>query len=175
MGRTKALIDVDGAPMAARVARALSDAGCAPVLAYGGDPAELSPIGLPVLADRSPGAGPLGAVLGLLERYERNHGDTWLFVVACDLPWLTGRDLAPMVEAAHRYPGAEVVVARTASVEPTCAIWRAAAAAAPVRASFEAGERAVHVVIERLESIEVELDATALRNINTPADLDRYP
>ena len=41
---------------------ALASAGCISVIAYGGDPVELEPLGLPVLADRYPGSGPLGGV-----------------------------------------------------------------------------------------------------------------
>ncbi len=175
MGRTKALIEIDGVPMADRVATALRAAGCASVIGYGGDPDELAPLGLPVLPDRYPGSGPLGGVLGVLERFElgaRKPGG--VFIVACDLPALTGNDLAGMVAAARQRPGLDVVVARTSSIEPTCAIWRLSAIER-IRRCFEDGERALHAVIEYLESFEVEVDAAALRNINTPEELGGYP
>lgn len=175
MGRTKALIEVDGVPMATRVATALRSAGCVDVIAYGGDPLELAPLGLPVLPDRYPGSGPLGAVLGVLELFDGCETDVaGVFVVACDLPALSGRSLAGMVDAVRAGPGVDVVVARTAAIEPACAIW-SRAAAAPLRRWFEQGERALHVAIDRLDSVEVDVDAEALRNINTPDELDRYP
>lgn len=175
MGRTKALIEIDGVPMAGRVAAALRTAGCDIVLAYGGDSDELASLELPVVADGYPGSGPLGGVLGVLELFELHEPrPDGVFIVACDLPALTGNDLAGMVVAARRHPGPDVVVARTSSIEPTCAIWRLSAIE-QIRRCFDDGERALHTVIERLESFEVEVDAAALRNINTPEELGGYP
>ena len=174
MGRTKALIEIDGVPMAGRVATALRDAGCVRVFAYGGDPDRLAPLGLAVLPDRHPGTGPLGAVLGLLALFAQGHSDAAVFVAACDLPSLTGSVLAPMVEVARTQPDVDVVVARTSQIEPTCAIWRASAAE-ELHRLHELGERALHVAIERLHSVPVDVDAAALANINTPEELRGYP
>lgn len=175
MGRTKALIEIDGVPMAARVAAALRAAGCDSVIGYGGDPDELASLGLPVVADRYPGSGPLGGVLGVLELFETHERrPDGVFIVACDLPAVTGNDLAGMVAVARDRPGLDVVVARTSSIEPTCAIWRRSGIE-QIRRCFDDGERALHVVIARLESFAVEVDAAALRNINTPEELGGYP
>ena len=174
MGRTKALIELGGVPMARRVADALAVAGCASVIAYGGDAVELEPLGVPVLADRYPGSGPLGGVLGALELFAESDPDVdGVFVVACDLPALRGTDLVGMVDAARRQLDADVIVARTEQIEPTCAIWRPRATER-LREFFDAGERALHRAIEQLESFAVEIEPAAVRNINTPDDLDRY-
>lgn len=174
MGRTKALIDVAGIPMATRVGGALLDAGCDPVIVYGGDPTELEPLGLPVVPDRYPGAGPLGGVLGLLERFAETTTVTHVAVVACDLPALTGAALAPVIAAAQQHSDLDVVAARTNRLEPACAVWRLAALVG-VRSLFDRGERALHTAIDELASTEVEVPADALVNINTPDDLGRYP
>lgn len=174
MGRTKALIDVGGVPMAARVGRALRDAGCAPVLVYGGDPTELEPLGLPVVPDRYPGAGPLGGVLGLLEHLAGDAAVTHVAVVACDLPAITGVALGALVATAHDHPDLDVVAARTSRLEPACAVW-CLSALAEVRTLFERGERALHTAIDHLASTGIELPAEVLVNINTPDDLGRYP
>jgi len=174
MGRTKALIEIDGVPMAARAAAALRSAGCARVVAYGGDPVELAPIGVPVLPDRYPGCGPLGGVLGLLESYAETGDDVSVLVVACDLPALTGDHLVDLVDAARARPDADVVVARTSAIEPVCAVWRPSATER-LRRLFDAGERALHTAIAHLERVEVDVEPAALRNINTPAELGRYP
>ncbi len=174
MGTTKALIDIGGVPMAARVAAALGAAGCASVIAYGGDPDQLAPLGLPVFADRFPGSGPLGGVLGVLELVDAHQPrPDGVFAVACDLPALTGAVLDVVAQGARDHPGVDVVVARTSSIEPTCAIWRLSAIER-IRRCFDDGERALHTVIELLDSHEVELDPDALRNINTPEELARY-
>ena len=175
MGRTKALIEIDGVAMATRVAGALRDAGCVHVVAFGGDPDELAPLGVPVLPDRYPGTGPLGGVLGVLELFE-SYDDpvAGVFVVACDLPALTSVHLAGLVQAFRDRPTADVVVARTSDVEPTCAIWNPIATDR-IRRCFVDGERALHAAIARMDSIEVDVDPAALRNINTPDELRGYP
>jgi molybdopterin-guanine dinucleotide biosynthesis protein A len=172
MGRTKALVEIDGVPMARRVAEVLTAAGCFSVVAIGGDPVELEPLGVPVLADRHPGSGPLDGVIGALEWFADEHVDG-VVTVACDLPFLDVREVSRLVDALGRRPDVDVVVARTARIEPACAVWRPAAAAA-LQEMFDAGERALHRAIERVTSVEVDVDPTALGNINTPDDLDRY-
>lgn len=171
MGRTKALIEVGGTPMASRVAGALFDAGCESVVLYGGDPRQLAPLDLPVLPDRHPGEGPLGGILGVLELFAEQATD--ILIVACDLANLSSTDLIVLIEAARLRPDADVVVANGGRVEPTCALWRSASADR-VRASFDGGERAVHRVLGDLCTFEVSLPPTSLCNINTPGDLDRY-
>ncbi len=174
MGRTKALIPIDGVPMATLVAAALRDAGCDRVLAYGGDPTELADLGLTVMPDRYPGTGPLGGVLGVLELLVDEPAGARAFVVACDLPSLRGCDLAPLVAAADRHVDADVVVARTSTIEPACALWRTTATER-IRGVFDGGERALHAAIARLNSVEVDVAASSVRNINTQDQLDRYP
>jgi molybdopterin-guanine dinucleotide biosynthesis protein A len=174
MGRTKAVIAIDGVPMGTLVAAALRSAGCTSVLAYGGDPDELAALGLPVLPDRHPGSGPLGGVLGVLEHLEsQDDRPAGVFVMACDLPATTGSDLLGMVAAARDHPDVDVVVARTSALEPTCAIW-SLSAIDEIRRCFDEGERALHVVIGRLATLEVDVDPAALCNINTPEELARY-
>ena len=176
MGRNKALIDVDGIPMARRVAIALGDAGCVAVRACGGDPDELAAVGIPVVRDRYPATGPLGGVLGALEAFADEFPDDFsdgaMFAVACDLAYLTGDALLAMVESARRESSVQVVVARTSVIEPACAIWRTSATS-DLRAIYDEGVRALHVAISRLDALEVSVDAQALRNINTPEELER--
>lgn len=172
MGRTKALVEVDGTPMATRVSRALSAAGCESVVLYGGDPVELARLGQPVLADAHPGQGPLGGILGVLELFADRRAD--VLVVACDLAHLGASDLQLLIAAARERPDADVIVARGRRLEPACALWRTSSAPG-VRTAFDTGERAIHRVFGDLITVEVTLPAASLHNINAPADLDRYP
>jgi molybdenum cofactor guanylyltransferase len=175
MGRTKALVEVDGVPMGLRVAASLTDAGCAPVVALGGDPAALAPLGLAVLADAHPGAGPLAAVVTALSWADSlPDRPRDVMVLACDLPFVTAADLGRLTAGAQRHPDADVVVGRTDRLEPGCAIWRTPCRQV-VAALVDAGERAVHRAIAHLDHVEVDVDPDALRNINTPADLPDYP
>lgn len=173
MGQTKALIAIDGTPMAARVAEALHGAGCSSVFLFGGDPDALAPLGYPVLPDVHPGDGPLGGVIGVLQTLE--HGNaTQVMIVACDLPELRSADLEPLVAAASDRLDAHVIVATSAHREPMCAIWRMSTLPVLDRL-FDAGERALHRALAGLDVVEVAVGVRAMRNINTPDDLDRYP
>ena len=173
MGTDKALLPVGGVAMAARVAHALRAVGCAEVLAVGGDPETLAPLGLSVRADLVPGEGPLAGIISSLELHA-GRDDVDVLVVACDLPALGPDDLRPLVVAADRRRDADVVMATTDRRHPTCAVWRDTARRS-LHESFRAGERAVHRAVAGLVVAEVRLRADALRNINTLDDLDRYP
>ena len=173
MGRTKALVDVDGAPMARWVVAALRGVGCVSVTTIGGDPNELAVLDVVVVPDDHPGEGPLGGIATALRIHE-SSGDADVLAVACDLPFLGPVDLGRLVAAAGLRPDADAVVARTNRREPGCALWRPSSHAA-VRSAFDGGERAVHRVLDRLHVVEVDLPAESLRNINTPDDLPRYP
>ena len=173
MGRTKALVEIDGVPMAAMVAASLRAAGCVRVVAVGGDPGELAALDLPVLPDDHPGEGPLTGLATAMRVFEM-HGLADLLVVACDLPFVGPADLGRLVQAAREHPDVDVAVARTGHREPACAVWRPSSRSA-VGVAFDAGERAVHRVLDSLVVVEVPVSASALRNINTPDDVDRYP
>ncbi|BAN02337.1 putative molybdenum cofactor biosynthesis protein [Ilumatobacter coccineus YM16-304] len=178
MGRTKALVEIDGRPMGRRVLDALRSTGCDPVFAYGGDADELAPLGVRVEPDRHPGEGPVGAVAGLLglisERdAQRAHDETPVdgaVVVACDLPDLDDTVVRALIDAAQRQPGA-VAVARTERIEPLCAYWPIGVGA-QVASAFDAGTRAAHRLLDDLHVVVVDVAPGALRNVNAPSDLD---
>ena len=73
MGSDKAFIEVDGVPMVARAAAALTAAGVRGVLVVGGDGARVGELGLPAVEDRHPGEGPLGGVITALGWLESPH------------------------------------------------------------------------------------------------------
>ncbi|MGI9051517.1 MAG: molybdenum cofactor guanylyltransferase [Ilumatobacteraceae bacterium] len=166
MGADKALIEVDGTPMAERVARSLAAAGCDPVFLVGGDPAALDHVGRTTIADRWPGQGPLG---GIVTALSATVDDT--IVAACDLAQLDADTVRSLLTAAAGAPtGTEVVVARTGRLEPALAWW-SRSASAPLQALWSDGVRAVHEAIAAVRSMEVVVDAAALRNVNRPNDL----
>jgi molybdopterin-guanine dinucleotide biosynthesis protein A len=166
MGRTKALVEVDGRPMAGRVLDALSAAGCSPLIVVGGDESELATLGVPVVADRHPGEGPVGGVITAMTELA-NDADL-VVVVACDLPFLDDRAVARLIDSSDDV----VAVARTVRLEPLCAAWPSSVLD-PVERAFADGTRAMHALLDRLDTVEVDLDAEPLRNINRPEDLGR--
>ena len=171
MGRTKALVEVDGIPMADRVLDALSSVGCDPLIVYGGDPLELARLGAPVVADRHRGEGPVGGVEGAL-RWMGDVDDPGgpvdaVLVLACDLPDVDGDALRVLLDAAR---GTDVVVAHTGRREPMCALWPLSRAD-DVAAAFEDGVRSMHELLDHVAAVEVAVPARALRNVNRPEDV----
>lgn len=175
MGRTKALVEVDGIPMARRVADALIGGGCARVVIVGGRQDELGILDLPVMPDEHPGEGPLGGVLTALALLPSTPGAVGrgsVFVAPCDLPFLSASVVRSMNERAGFDERADAIVARGDRLEPALAIWRESARAT-VGADFEAGERALHRALRSLTVVEVPVDPEDLRNVNAPGDLAR--
>jgi molybdopterin-guanine dinucleotide biosynthesis protein A len=161
MGVDKATLPVDGVAMARRVADALAAAGCSPVSAIGGDPDELSRLGLEHIVDQYPGDGPLGGVLTALALQAPAA------VMACDLPGLRAETVTSLLDALGEHDAA---IAFSDRAEPLCAVW--SDRAAPVlRARFQAGERAMHRAIDGLDIAWVTVAATDLHNVNAPGDL----
>jgi molybdopterin-guanine dinucleotide biosynthesis protein A len=166
MGQNKALLEVGGMAMARRISMVVGAAGCHPVVAVGGEPAQSDQLGLAWVADEHPGEGPLGGVITALQW---NPGDAVL-VVACDLPLLTEGVVGELLAMARQHPAADVVIARAGRPQPLCAVWRPAALPALV-AAFESGERAMHRMVERLEAQYVDVAELALTNVNEPGDV----
>ncbi len=165
-GRDKALEPVEGTAMAVRVADALRGAGADTVVAVGGDTAALAGHGLAVWPDAHPGEGPLGGILTALGR----ASSPVVVVAACDLPWLDAGSVGAVLAGLRSDPTAEVAVARTDRVEPLLSAWRVAGARPVVEAVFGGGDRAVHRALARLRTVEVDVAATAQRNVNRPGD-----
>jgi molybdenum cofactor guanylyltransferase len=167
MGTDKAQLEVDGVAMAERVARALVAGRCSPVVFVGGDPT-LNRHGRPVVADRWPGAGPLGGVLTALIDAEGED----VVAAACDLPMLDGPTVAALTAAARA--DIDVVVATTDRLEPGLAWW-SGVARPRIEHLWRQGVRALHEAIGELRSVEVPVDPAVLRNVNAPSDLPRRP
>jgi molybdopterin-guanine dinucleotide biosynthesis protein A/rhodanese-related sulfurtransferase len=175
MGADKALLEVDGTPMAVTVADALRAAGADPaVWAIGGDTAALIGLGLDPLPDDWPGEGPLGGILTAISH--RTSPYDVLVVLACDLPGITPAAVTAVAEALARTPNAGVAVPVVAGRrEPLVAAWRPVVAHAPVSRLFHRGERAVHAVLDAAGVVEVDgVDALAVRNVNLPSDLGHH-
>ena len=169
MGRDKALVEVDGVPMAVRVARLLEAAGATRVVAVGGDAEALRGVGLEYVADPRQGDGPLAGIAAALAAAKNESA---VAVLACDLIDATAVGVRSVVTALEDADGAEVAVpAVHGQLEPMHAVWRPGALAT-IEAALNAGERAVHAVFDRLVTVRVpDLDPACFRNVNSPADL----
>lgn len=169
MGRDKALTPLGGVPLARRVADALIEAGASPVVVVGGDAPRLAALGLTVVPDRTPGEGPLGAVITALGALEVDI----VAVLATDL-------VAPDPQSVRRLVAA--LAASDADVAvPTAggrrhvhhAVWRRRCRPALLGA-FTEGERAIKRALDRLAVLEVhDLDAGTLDDADDPVELAR--
>lgn len=160
MGTDKALLEVAGMPMAARVADALAGAGCSPVWCQGGDARRLAALGLTVRPDPQPGSGPLGAIAAALA-----HSGGGAVVAACDLPDLTSEAVRGLLHDPDR-PAALASGGRAQLVA-----WFPPAAAEPLAQLVDDGVVRFGTALERLGAVLVDVDAEVVRNVNTHADL----
>lgn len=163
MGSDKALLEVDGLPLALRAARALSEA--ATITAIGGDLVALCQLGLEAVADVHPGEGPLG---GIAQGLTIGHAPV-VVAVACDLPFLTGATVRALVEAVGEHDAAVAIVG--GHRQPVLAAWHRGAAVAD---AFTRGERSPMRVLEGLDVVEVEVESTTAADLDTPDDVARF-
>jgi molybdenum cofactor guanylyltransferase len=165
MGTDKALIEIDGIPMARRVAGALADAGCTTTYAVGGDSTALRRLGFVTLSDQFPGEGPLGGIVTAL--HLAVAPTDVVVVAACDMPRLDGATLLRLIA---ELGVADVAMAHSDRLEPLCSCWRASALE-HLRSEFEHGVRAVRDAVAKLVVAQVQVDDDVISNLNTPADL----
>jgi molybdopterin-guanine dinucleotide biosynthesis protein A len=169
MGRDKAFVTVDDVPMVRRVATTLTAAGARSVMAVGGDVIQLRALGLDARPDPRQGNGPLGGLVTAMELAV----DPVLVVLATDLAWLPAEVVTALVERLGDDLAADVAVADTGRREPLCAAWRIDECRDELAAAYLAGERAVHVAMERLSVADVPVAVEHLGNANHPEDLDQ--
>ena len=192
MGADKAFIEIDGVPMVARAAAALTAAGVAAVLVVGGDEARLGELGLPAVPDRHRGEGPLGGVitaLGALDAVE------WLDGAALEaVEWLDGAALEAVVtlpcdviepdaaavrcvidtlgDPAGAAPEADLVVPLGSGVPQWMhAAWRRRCLST-LSEAFARGVRAPREAAQQLRTVEVEIPGAGwFKDADRPEDL----
>lgn len=173
MGRDKAFVEVDGVAMAARVGDALRQAGASEVVAVGGEATRLEALGFVVVADDTPGAGPLG---GILTAFAAVRTEV-VVVLACDLPGADPGAVTAVVAALTAEPAAAVAWPEAdGSAHVLHAAWRTSLAQAPLAAAFAAGQRSVRAASGDLDVVVVrDVPTHALVNANRPEDLVPRP
>lgn len=168
MGRDKALLPVDGVPMARRVADALVAAGADPVVAAGGDQAALAAAGLAARPDSEPGAGPLPAVVDALDGAVTEV----VLVAGCDLVAPDPGVMGTLVDALAADRAAHVAVPVVdATRQWHLAAWRTSALDGLVAARAQ-GIGSLRRAVAGLSVLEVHgLPPTAVADADAPSDL----
>jgi molybdenum cofactor guanylyltransferase len=175
MGRDKALLVVDGAPMVRRVAVAAREAGAATVITVGGDERglrdALAGLDVRVVPDRYPGEGPLGALLTALGEIDEDV----VLVVSCDLLAPDPRTMAATVAALAVGAGDVAVPEVEGRRQWLHAAWRRSARVREgLAATFAGGERSVHRAVAQagLTVLGVaDVAPGAVADADTPDDL----
>ncbi len=162
MGTDKALVEIDGLAMAARVARALRTAGATEVVCVGGDLRTLAALGLDARPDRHPGAGPLGGVLTALAL----SANPTVVAAPCDLLSPDAAAFTALLRALDADPAA--LAASPSPTDPLPVALRRRALPALVRI-FDHGERSLHRAFAALPHVAAPLAAGA--DADGPGDL----
>lgn len=178
MGRDKALLPVEGQPLAERVASTLERVVSRVVL-VGRDPADDRFPDRTVLADRFPGQGPLAGLHAAL--LEAAGGP--VFLAACDLPGLTPQLIEWILgdePVTRDAPRARVPVAG-GRLQPLCALY-GPACLDPAQRALEAGRLSMHRLLDDLDVTPKPLTPSLdfyrpdlLANWNEPDDIPRRP
>ena len=172
MGSDKALLIVGGRPLVLGVADALAGALGVAAVVVGGDENRLRALGLEVLPDQAPGAGPLGGILTALLHHRERFGQ--VVVLSCALPDPSPESIRTVAEAAADEDAIAVPVLRGRR-QWMHAAWPMAVLPA-LEESFQRGERAPHRAVIDLPVVEVDgLDPRSLRDIDRLEDLDEEP
>ncbi len=173
-GQNKALAHVRGVPMVKRVLEVMRLL-FAPLLMVTNRPEEYAAFNIPMVSDLVPDRGPME---GIVTAFHHSSNDR-LFVVACDMPFLTAPFLRHL---AARGRDADLAIPRTAGgYEPLCASYARACADPICRLLDEGRLRAADVVVAGVRVCELgpdelatfDPDGTLFVNVNTPRDYER--
>jgi len=172
-GVPKGLLQLDGAPLAARALELFGGLFERSLLVTS-DPAPYRDLGATWVADLLPGKGAPGGLHAAL----RAASSGWVFAAACDMPFLRE---APIRFLAGRRAGVAAVLVRCGGrLHPLHALWSRDCLPA-LEALFRAGDPSLHDlaravparVVEEVEWLSVDPGGRALENANTPGDLER--
>lgn len=164
MGTDKATLEVDGIPMATRVAQAATRAGADEILLVGGTQARAKKLQGTWKKDAFPGEGPLGGVITALKSATHDS----VVVLSCDMPFITDSVITSLVRGLS---DAQASVGRTDRLNWLCSAWSTDECLTTLQSVWKRKERAVHRAAVLLDVAEVPVPAVAVRNINTPEDL----
>jgi molybdenum cofactor guanylyltransferase len=173
MGRDKARLELGGMPLILRTARLVESVAGAPAII--GNPDAHRTLGLRVIPDDWPGAGPLGGIATAL----RAAPAPWNLIVATDLPYLTREWLEYLVARALASRADAVVPMNAAGAEPMCAMYHRRAEPS-IRAALERGTRKVTdgllgILVETITPAEwkrFDSEGLLFKNMNSPEDYE---
>ena len=180
MGRDKAGVLFDGEPLVLRAARRLSEIFPEVLVVGGGgdDRRGLEALpGVRLLADEVPGLGPLGGIATALGA--ASHA--WVFVAACDMPFVTDNQtdeglIARFWQEARSSPRSPAIAPRLGGrAQPLAALYNESALG-PVREAARRGRLCMWRFLEEIGASYVEIEpgsaeSRALADLDTEDDV----
>jgi molybdopterin-guanine dinucleotide biosynthesis protein A len=157
MGRPKATLEFEGAPLIARPIAAAAAAGLEPVV-VAKPGSELPPLECEVWREPEHPSHPLVGLIAALER------GAPVVALACDMPFVTPDALTALAE--HDGPAAALVDGR---LEPFPARYEPSALPR-LRAALER-EAPLRATLAELEPHGIEMDARVVTSFNTPEEV----
>jgi molybdopterin-guanine dinucleotide biosynthesis protein A len=186
MGRPKPLVVLGGKLLLARIKEALDRVCDEIVLVVGADQDDATPdtglaLGMHVVADRLPDAGPLAGIEAGLKATSTPRA----FLVAADHPFLSAELIAGMADIAISGPFDTVVPSKDGRLEPLHAVYSPEAWLPVVSSALDADRRSIYDLVNTavetgnpgvkvMEDAELSLfdpDGRSLFDIDTPDSL----
>lgn len=134
--------------------------------------------GRQVIADLIPARGPIGAIYTALHSADVN----WIFVLACDLPYISPDLIGLLKERIREDIDVVVPVQNDGWNQPLCAFYNVAECLPVFESIVEANETmpSLHSILKMFKTLQIpptafshlNTDGRLLRNVNTPKDLD---
>jgi len=171
MGRDKARLPWNGGELLDVIAGSLS--GLGEVFLSVDRASRFSGKPYPIVEDRFPDCGPLGGVCSALTAC----GTPLLFVVSCDMPFVTG-DVGRMLQyRLGREDAASVPQESGRRIHPLCAVYRREAAPVLLE-QMQSGNLRMRDALRNLRAVYVPAEelpggCRALCNVNTPEEFER--
>lgn len=174
MGRDKAFVTVGGRPLIEHVLARVSDLGQVETFIVGPHTPGYVALGLPLVNDLQPGAGPLGGIFTALSVAQTEQ----VVIVACDVPFVSAGLVVQMV--AWMATGEwDVVVPRVGGRPQALVAVYSNACRVVIAAALQRGVRKVtafyeHVRVRYVDEAEIAVhdrDGVGFMNLNTPADV----
>lgn len=172
MGYNKAFIEYEGRSIISRAADVMSAVFENPVIIANDIPL-YSHLGLPVYPDEIQNAGSLGGIHTALHRSTTDY----VFVVACDMPWLDQRAIRRVIDAID---GSDSVIPFISGrLHPMHAAW-SRGAIGRVEARIKEGNLRINDLLASLTLRRLTIDffdgvpiERSVENVNTREDLER--
>jgi molybdopterin-guanine dinucleotide biosynthesis protein A len=159
-----------GATIIERLLREVRAAGIGEVVLCANEAEPYRHIGLPVISDKTPDAGPLGGLEAALLHFEDRFDG--VLILPCDMPALTEHELAELVSRFAEGPASVHLAAVEGGGEEPLVAVIPPSVLDDVREALAGGDRRVGGLWAKLRAVRVPFPSAApFLNINRPEDL----